>query len=472
MILPAAEWTPDQPSLSNPGVNTALNVIPYTEGSYGPFNSLAPYSAPLSGTALGAISVEDSAGAVSVFAGTATNLYRMPGVSTVWNDVSGGAYATPAGEYWRFCQFKNDIIATNFSAPVQSYILGTSATFSALSAGAPTARYCAIIKSFLFLANTNDPVGGLAPFRTWWSAENDPTSFPAPGSAQAQQFMSDYNDLAGAQGAITGLVGNLGSADGALFFERAIYRIIFTGPPDIFDFLPAEGVRGCRAPNSIVQMGALVYYRGEDDFYVFDGATSQGIAFGKVNKWFTANVNPVYPLELIGAADVANQTIVWIFPSLASTNGAPDSVLIYHWRLQRFSYAQLPAQWLFRFIAPSGQVQLAAIDPYGRVALFTGPALAAQVSTTELQPTPGKRSWINDTRPLVSGAQNPTVSIGSRNRLADDPVFGPDVALDEWGNCPQLVDGRYIQALVKIPAGATWTHAEGVDVDAMPAGDR
>lgn len=504
MILPAAEWMPDAPSLSNPGINTARNVIPRSPTSYGPFSGLSAFSTTaLGGPCLGAIGAQDSSGATYVFAGTADKLAKLAGGSTAWDDVSdAGGYSAAAGERWRFTQFKNTIVATDYSDDVQAFVLGSGATaFSQLSAGAPRARYAAVIKSFLMLGNTSDPVGGTLPERVWWSAENDPTNWPTPGSAAAQQVMSDYNDIVGPQGAITGIVSNLANADGAIFFARGIYRVVWAGPPSVFNFLPAEGVRGTRSPDSIVQIGGgMVPYLGDDGFYSFDGAFSQPIGLNKVDKWFFANVNQGYLENIIGASDATGKVAMWLFPSSGNGTGIPDMAIMWHWGLNRWSVADLPAQWVFRMLSfgtaldtlPSlgyttiesvpfsldsrvwqgGQLLLGAIDTSGKLAYFNGSNLAAQIGTTELQPAPLLRAWINSSRPLVDGSTRATVSLGIRARLGDSVSWGLDVAQTALGECPQRADARYAQALVKVPAGEAWTHAEGVEIEAAQGGVR
>ena len=134
---------------------------------------------------------------------------------------------------------------------------------------------------------------------------------------------------------VTGLVSNLGGADGAVFFERGVQRMIYQGPPAIFGFYPAEGVRGCNASNSIVQVGPVVYYLGEDGFYVFDGTSSQPIGAQRVDKWFFGNVDQTHIDKVIGAVDAINKIVFWVYPSIGSTDGVCDQVLLYNWAINR-----------------------------------------------------------------------------------------------------------------------------------------
>lgn len=498
-LIPPAEFAPDMPALANSSARI-LNVVPRTQESYGPLRGLEPFTSALDAICIGAVSVEDADLSAFTFAGTATKLYNNTGGATTWTDVSqAGNYTTSDQEYWRFAQWKNLILATNFGDPVQSYEMGVSTDFADLSADAPQGRHVAVIRNFAVLANTNDATDGNVPQRIWWSEYNEPSSWPAPGSAAAAAAQSDFTDLVGDQGQITGLVGHLGGSDGAVFFARGVWRMIYQGPPVVFGFYPAEGVKGTRASNSIVHMGPVVYYLSEDGFAVFDGTSSKPIGVQRVDKWFFENANLTYLDHVIGSYDPVGDLVLWLFPSSASESGAPDKILIYNWKINRWSYADVSAEWLVRSITPGispdsmdtpfpsgldsvpysldsrfflgGAMQLAGFDSDHKLGYFQGETLAGTIETQEAQPFAGQRAFVRSVRPMVDGG-TPTVGIGTRGRLADSVTWGSDVAMNDMGESPQRADARYIRAVVKIPASTDWNHMRGVDVDAAPAGWR
>lgn len=561
-IIPVAEWKPDMPDLSA-ATSIANNVVPATSESYGPFNSVAAYSSNvLDGPCIGATASQAPDLTIQIFAGTTDKLYEITGSTNAWVDVSGSAYTTAPGDNWYFHQFAGEVIATNYAQTPQLFTPGVSTVFGPLmtapawaqstlyntlgvqrlangnrytlvgtgtsassgtgpsttvagiadgtavwdyqSGPPPNARYLATPKNFLMLGNTSDPIGGLGPQRVWWSINGDATSFPAPGSNAAIQGMSDFNDFRGDLGQITGLVDSLAYADAAIFFRHAVWRGLFVGPPDVFDFFPAENVRGCPCPNSIVPLGSLVYYRGEDGFYSFDGNTSTPIGADKFDRWFLANVNQAYPQNVIGAPDVVNRAIVWIFPSLYSGDGTPDTGLIYRWDIQRaamITFGPGVVAWVMRLLSlgvtldgfaalgfndldtiPAsldssawigGALQLGAVDGAGHLAFFNGPVMAAQVGTNTVQLTPGRRSFVQSARPLVQiTAGVPSIAVAGRVNLYDPEVFGTAVPPDVSGECPQRVDARYHDAMVTIPAGSAWTHIGGVELSYVASGTR
>lgn len=561
-IIPVAEWRPDLPDLAD-GTSIALNVVPATPESYGPLQSLSAYTqSALDSPCIGAISVQGADLTVYMFAGTVDKLFELTASSANWIDVSSEVYSTAQGENWDFVLFENVVIATNFGDVLQSFKLGVSTTFGPLftapawvvstaysslgqevlangnrytliqagtsassgtgpsgtgdgisdgtavwnyqSGSPPQARHMCTPKNFLMLANTEDPVGGLGPQRVWWSVSGDATSFPAPGSNAAIQGMSDFNDFFGNFGEITGVVDSLANADVAIFFRHAVWRGLFVGPPDVFDFFPTENVRGCPAPNSIVPIGAIVWYLGEDGFYAFDGAQSTPIGTDKFDIWFWNLVNRQYLYNVIGAANVPGKMVMWAFPSTASGSGLCDTILIYRWDIQRASYATVGTnaiEWIMRSLTfginmddmpafgftdtdtlpasldspiwVGGALQLSVLNGLHQLAYFNGPNMEGQVATQVKQMTPGKRSYMQSARPLVDLTQGtPTIAFSARVNLYDPVVFGPNVPPDISGECPQRSDGRYHNALVILPAGATWTHIGGVDTTYIESGFR
>src|SRR5262245_10272135 len=192
---------PDQPAYTPPGSAVIRNCTPIPAGSYGPMPTPQAWSQnALRARCQGAYSIRDAGNAVYIFAGDATKLYQIAPSAEAFTNVSrttGGAYTTPpisAGGHWAMTSFGKRIIASNYTDPMQTLLLG-DANFTTLSATAPRARYVKTVKDFLFVANTYDSVDGEMPFRCWWSALGAPTNWPTPGSVTAQQLQSDYQDL-------------------------------------------------------------------------------------------------------------------------------------------------------------------------------------------------------------------------------------------------------------------------------------
>lgn len=521
--MPITDYTPDMPAFENPGSDSILNCVPITTQSYGPFLDLATFGSSVGSQVLGAIAAEDSSGNNYVFAGTANNLFMYQGPTAV--NVSNGAatfniltetgdhivtesgdpiitesgpavpYNVAAGERWRFVQFGQRVIATDFDDPVQSYTLGSSSSFSNLSAGAPRARYAAAISGFLMLGNTEDATNGSQPQRCWWSALNDPTNFPTPGTSTAAALQSSFNDLFGDAGWVQGIVGNLGNADGAVFQERAVWRVMYAGPPATFSFLPAEGVKGCLAPNSIIHLGPYAYYWAQDGIYKFDGGSSVPLGANRVDRTVLGLVDLSNIHRVDGCVDPSRKLIYWAFPSLANTDGNPDTILCYNWVLDKFSLitgvtaetilysmsfgstltsppdiilSQSSIPWASRQWT-GGNLILSGFTAEHQLGYFNGMALQATIDTSEQQPFQGQLAFVQNTRPLADGGL-PTVALAARNRLIDNAVYNQARSINSIGTCPNTANGRYIRAQTVIPAGSQWTNFQGVELECVPNG--
>lgn len=505
MILRVSEWAPDMPDYMSGQCAVANNVIPRTPQSYGPLSSPVALTNALTSRCQGAYFGLDTGGNVHGFAGDANDLYEYTASAGTWVNASksAGVYSIPSDAQWKFLLFGSRIIAMNITDPVQSFILGASTDFADLivSANPPKARYGAVIKSFLMLCNTIDNTYGAQPQRAWWSRNGDPTQFDAPGSALANQFQTSFQDLLGDGGWIQGVIGNLGTADGVIFMEHDIVRVVWVGGDVVFNFFPIGG-RGTPAPGSIARLDTNVFYLGEDGFYVFDGTNSRPIGANRVDKTFYADLDQNYFGLISSAIDPINKLYIVAYPGSGHNGSTCNKLLIYNWQLDRWSDAapgdfELIARGLsfgytldqiytvlgytldnMPFILDSrvwtgGALLLALFDSAHKLAYFTGKPLAATVDMNEVQPAQGGVTKITNSRPIIDGTgANPSVSIGVRNRQQDDISYGAAVAANSLGLSPQRTVGRYVTARLTQPAASSWTHISGCEIEGAPAGVR
>lgn len=517
-VFSVGEWLPDQPTLGivgadgEPFATVAKNVLPVTASSYGPVPStVIATGGALLGRCQGLYGMYGDDRIGYLFAGDDTGLYAKVGDSNGFTAIGSG-YATPVpgNGGWSITSFGVRIIATNYTDPIQTYLIGTDLGFTDLSADAPKARYAAVIRDFLMVGNTDDSVDGVRRSRVWWPAIGDPQNWPTPGTNAAIQVQSDFQDLQQSDlGAITGIVGGVAGVDGLIFCERGIYTATYQGSPTIFSFSVAEGASGTRSPMSIVKrhyrykdtVVAVAYYLGEDGFYANDGTSSVPIGASRINKWFFDNLNPDYPSYVVGTSDPVRQIIVWGFPGLNSLNGMLDTFLVYNWNLNRFSYFELPndpLETLSRAMATGftldqmdqfgntddiaqsfdlafwigGGMQLGGFNGLHQLVRFGGSNLAPLIETVEMQPSGGRRTNVMMVRPLTDGV-GATVATGHRELLSGVVNYEPAVAVNAFGTCPQFASGRYIRFRLGLPAGTAFSHIHGVDTadrEMIPAG--
>jgi|GEM_PF-876464 len=521
-VVPFPEWLPDQADFTNPGSPLIKNCVPLTAGSYGPMPTPHPFSTnALDERCQGAHSMKDTDGVVHMYAGDRTKLYRMQLSTASFIDatrVAGGPYATPAVDsrgFWSMTSYGNRVVATNYVDPIQS-MLTSGYNFTDLSATAPKARFAATVKDFLMVASTQDAVYGPVPYRVWWSALGQPDVWPTPGSITAAQLQSDYQDLVQTDiGNITGLMsGFLGSVDAAIWCEKGIWAANYTGPPTLFGFRLVQGAPGTLSPLSLVQnrirtaQGTYIpaaFYLAEDGFNMFDGTGSTPIGSLKFDREFLRELNAAYIGYVQGAADPISKLIYWAFASPTSSEGLFDRILVYNWELQRGVISELVAphnrsEWLSRGTYGTPPLSLDELDPFGnletlrpslddpfwqgkglsrlsvfnsehKLSTWVGPAMAATLDIGEMQPSPGRRSWVNSVRPLLDGgAGSGTVAIGHRDRLDQPVVWEAEVPTNILGECPQRVTGRYVRFRFRLPAAQEFQHIQGLEIDARPEG--
>ncbi len=506
--LPIAAYAPDQPGFPAQVASTVENVYPKTSVSYGPMPSGMAASTALPSAARGMAGFLSANGDVNLFAGTATQIFRVSstGGGYTWLDVSRvAAYTGPdPNTQWDFTFFNGQVIAADYNDPLQAFNINAGGIFADLAAAAPKARYVEPIKNtFVMVGNTNDPLNGALPQRLWWCAAGDATNWPTPGSITAAEFQAGAFDLLGTAGPITSLKSELTSADGLVFQRDSLRRIIYVGPPQIFDFLPAQNARGTSAPGAAIVVGGVCYFLGFDGFYTCDGAAVSPMGADKVNQTFLDDLDPAYMTNVYAAADPVRKMIWWAYPGDGSSLGTPNRMLGYSWQYDRWCLIQtgivesisrmfgigftLDELWtilgytLDTLPAPldstlwqGGSQVLATFDSNHKLSLFTGPSMGALVETQEQEPVPGKRVIVTGVRPMVDGTNVtvPAVAIKHREIAGATPAITPYVDINALGKSPVRSSGRYVRASISIPAGGDWENLSGAEVDVVQQGSR
>ena len=191
---------------------------------------------------------------------------------------------------------------------------------------------------------------------------------------------------------------------------------------------------------------------------------------------------------------------MWLYPSVdntSNTTGICDKIIIYNYATKKWSLATANASTIFsQFVGAytvelmdiisesleninaaldtdfwsGGQMLLGAIDSDYKAAIFSGNNNECEVETSEIELFPGLRANITGIRPIVDAAA--TVTLKSRERLADSETESSSSSMVNSGINPVRKSGRYIRANVKVPSGTTFNHAQGVDLVASRAGVR
>jgi hypothetical protein len=499
--IPKKEWLPDQPLLENPGFIKAKNVVASSNG-YKPFTAVQAFSAAVSSASTdyvrGATAAKDNAGVSHIYAGDASNLWELSG--TTWDKVSVSAddySGTATTEQWRFLQYGNSVIASNYNNVLQKIEMG-SAGFTVLGGSPPRARYLALIRDFIVTGNIVQTDGTIEPRRVKWSAFN-----------RADNWTEDVKTQAGSQQMLEGgdVTGIVGGEYGIIFQENQVSIMSYTGPPTIFRFDTIEKRRGCKVPASIVRYGERTYFLGDDDFYLFSTQGSQGLGKERVAQYFYNQYDPEYRHRMTAAADIRGKRILWAFPNKNATGGAPNEVLIYDMTTNEFTYAEIGISNIFSALGvgytvetldnisnnldssaftlsfddpyyTGGTPKLATFDINNRLGFFEGAPLNAQLETSEMRASPGQHIEVFNVRPLIdteigpdSNSQStPTIkaSVGIRNSQQEVIDWGTARTINKWGECNFRRAGRF--ATIRLETSGSYAIAHGADVKARGAG--
>ena len=484
--VPFGKWLPDLPDYANPGA-TVANGVTGKKGSYGPVQDLVVQSDALTDRARGAIAASDTSGNAYFYAGDETALYQIRNQAVT--EKSGATYATATIDNWEFVEFLGNILATNFTNPVQSLAIGGGGNFADhfTSTEKPKARHIGVWRDFVVLGN----IDGSEPNRVRWSGIRDSADMDPDATTQ-----SDFQTLANG-GEVTRIVD--GVEYGIVFQERIIQRATYVGSPLIFDFHPIDRRRGSPVPGSVIPYGRYTFFWTEEGFFYNDGSQSYPIGSDQVDRTFRNQFDLTNAHFVSGAVDPVNKTVVWAFPGANSVLGAPNKLYIYYWPEQKWSEVDIDTEIIMRtltqgfsleeldnistnidagvlesFDSPSyqgGVFRFAAFDAVHKLAYFTGDNLAATVETGEFQITPGRHSLLNKTRSLIDGGTI-TMAVAGRNKLTDTATFGSAASMNGSGEFSLRKDARYHRLRCSVAAGGTWTHAQGAEHDGKGRGRR
>jgi len=475
--IPFGQYAPDVASIGTSFTNYVKNVYPQVADGYGPMHGPDDFTLAMTGTPQGLYGAINLDGSSALFAGSGTKLYKLNGVTNAWEDVtraSGGDYSVASTALWDFCQFGSIVIAVADGNAPQSFTLGSSTKFAALGGSPPQARRVSNVGDFVVLSGLTSNQN-----RIQWSAINDTTGWTAGTN------LSDYQDFPDG-GAVQGVAGG---EFGVVFQERAIRRMIFVGPPSIFQFQRISSDRGALTRYAFCQAAGNIFFLANDGFYKIDpGGGITDIGSNRVNRKIIDEIDPTEQHHVQAVSDPSSPRVMWFYRSV--DNGQPymDRALIYDWSIDRWSYAEIEAYVVSTSLPMSATLE--GLDAAGTMETLpfsldnytsqltreislicsdkttcklTGAYLEAEIDTPEGSIGDGMRSFTRSIAPITDAA-GAYVSTLSRSRLIDAKVQGTETAIGVRGYASLRTNTRFGTVRVRIPSAETWTFARGVDV--------
>ena len=408
---------------------------------------------------------------------------------TTTNFVGGTPLTGDGADFVTFTQFGEHIIASNGVDPAQFFLMGTSSVFANLS-GIQTAGTCplfrvsGVIRDFLVTGNISGATN-----RIQWSGINDITTWTGK--------QSDFQDLPGSGGQIVAITSG---EVGYVFRQNQIVRMDYVGGATVFRLSVISPNRGAVYGKTVCQDNRRVFFHADDGFYEIQGDSVVGIGVEKVNRFFEADLNKAYSDRIVAATDPFNTLAMWLYPSVNDENnitGICDRMIVYNYTTQKWSLVKVNASQIFsQFVGAytvelmdiisqnldtinaaldtdfweGGQMFLGGIDNQFKAAIFSGNSNECEIETAELEGFKGARTNIQGVRPIVDATA--TVTVKTRERLADKEVESTSSSMVTSGINPVRQSGRYIRANIKIASGTSFNHAQGIDLVASKAGYR
>lgn len=485
-MIPFGEWLPDQPDYQN-SANEARNVIPGARG-YRSMSGISALSSAASAQILSVYPSIDGSGNIDLFAATDDALLQFNGATSALDDVTNSSATTGYNNTTSvvtFTQFGTKVIAAvGHGYELQVWDTTSSTEFADLDTGvAPNAKYVASVRDFVFAANLSTDQT-----KVQWCALDDPTDWTASATTQADsQVLPDG-------GRINGLHGG---ERAVILCERAIYVGTYVGAPVIFQFDRVINDKGCAYPRASTQLYDIVYFLSPDGFEAFDGRSVRPIGHERVNNWFYENLNDSFTNNIVAAADPKNELITWAFPSGDSPDGSCDTLLMYNYTLDRWSYAKVDTYGVFPLFTPGytleqvdnisssldalgislddpslrgGQLSFGAATTSNEIGVFSGALLEGVVETGE---------WGDPAASLLSecyvytDGNNPTISVraASRYNTQDAATYGTASSINSDGFAPLRSNGRFHRIECTL-TGDQWRSVQGVDVTSQRRGKR
>lgn len=447
---------------TNPGVSRyALNASMRADAqgvSYHPRKSLQIVTSAdaLPAEPKGAIAVVAQSGAFKGYFGTATKLYSLD--SDFGFTEIGTGYSLTTGHTWGFCQYGDHLIATNTTDGMYEWDIESGGTVDAIS-GAPAARFVFFWAEMVIALDCD--------------GDNRMMQNSAPGSyTNWTTSGAQKSPFADGEALMGGGVLNQGQA--AVIQRAGTHILSVTGTDRIFRRDKVSEV-GAVNPECIVQAPGAVYFWDSSGPYRVTAQGVEAIGEGKIARTYAEIVDTA---TLSGVYDPERRQVVWriddsnllvydiptgeFMPVEESTSAIVKMAntaltledLDAFGTLDSLPYSLDSAAW------QGGKPRLGALDANYKFGFFDGSFLAATVDTATLTDRVSMLfSWCEP----VTDAEDVTVTLGVRDRLADDVTWKTAASLVASGRVPLRGRGKAGTFRVSIPAGATWSYLRGIE---------
>lgn len=481
-LVKLPRFRPDQSRFSPEASTAILNAKP-TQDGWGPIRSLVGISDALPDEPRGAFAAKSDAGSWKIFVGTATDLYRVNSATYALEEISRATadYSLAEGVAWSFARFGNTLIATAPGSTYPQFVgLDTSDDFANLTNATFEAGLVWAVGDFLAFGQIDGDKRLLK-----WSGVNDMTFWTPGQRGSDEQLLPDGGSIQA----------GISQAQNALIIQESTIRQMAFDPASgfTFRFTVLNPERGALAPRSVVNIGVNDFvYLARDGFY--RGVNATPIGAEKIDRWFFDNAAPDKYDLVSGVADPFEKVVWWRFED----NDATNYMLGYDWQLNEWFYSNNNARELVAAATPG--YTLEDLDDFGtmetlqypldsrfwvggipgfagftadnKFGFFDGPHLEALIETADIAHRYPRRALTGRIQVMVD-SDLAEVAIASKETQNGTLAFGPYLtAHPGLSFINSRVSGKWHRYRIKMPAGATWKNAVGLDVETTDGGLR
>ena len=465
MKLKIGPWRPDLGVYDNPALVNVRNAIP-AAGRWLPQPSLGVITEQtITAPVQGLFTAARNNGSLDLFVAFGGNIYRVPSrggeLEVATNSELSDGYSDLPEARWRFAQFGDQLLVTNFFDEIQGLDLVLGGNFQYIadaSEDVPRARYIAIVLGIPTVAYTFDPVDLEDGYQVRWCGFTNglPDSSNWNRSVETQADSQRLSEI----GIITGLTGG---EFGLVIGESGI--ALMSRGDNLFRFDTIERRIGCRTPNSVIQYRSATYFWSSEGWA---RATAQGvqlIAVEKIDRFFAEDRDENFDHKMWATVESRRGHLLWAYCAKGH-NGEPNRLLRYAVDLDEWSISDVDIQAL----GGGKTFGLTLDDPFfnnldeftgslddptlwsslpqtiavsaNRVQAFIGSPMTARFETGEFAfGGEANRSIIRRSMPRGQGGTS-TVSFSYRDRVQDPEVWTSDEPAQANGWHRHRVPGR------------------------------
>lgn len=483
VIIPPGKWQPDVPLPTNKGLPLVLNLVPRSNGFYGPERS--PETFFVSGTtAFGnALKVQGNLHSIPAIPGGVPRYYAgtiatASGDSRIvsreeqggWSDLSRAAGYTSTATQWYFANFGNKVVAANRANPTQISD-GGAGVFRDIT-GAPRFTDIAVVAGFLMGINyiDNDFGGGAQPYGVAWSAIGDAENWPDPSSDAAVNVQSGVFPTLVGGGPLGRIIPGVGGADAVIIADRKVWRVNYVGQPEVFQFDEVQADQGTSMTQSVAAYNEVLFMYGYNGFYFFDGQNATPIGQGDMDQFFVDDLelSTTFGLQraISASIDTFNKNYVLSYRSKSAVDDRNDRILRFNWLTREWSNSAVSVDALGNLdnnTSSTDSPGLFAIGSDFQLKTLTGSTLEATIHTGESFATDGSYTDIQGFIPFIDTDQV-EAAVRVRDQLSQAPFESSLRGLNDHGVIPFDIDnisGRFYACRIRVPAGEDWTAYQG-----------